>query len=429
MSGLSTLPHDIRYQVLTFLPDYRSICGLIITSRPFYTSFQQHRIYFFSRFLLKRYEPEANLIFSLSKIRGLPDTPEAWHSFRSAVGDYIDEKFEHFQIIHDKDADTLLSIARNHEAVFKSTNRFIRDQIYPHQPYGPKTPRNLSGAYPLPPALNVQTGVLPTPSINEYDSVVGGFYRLWIWTLLYGSRYYSGSDTFGRGKVRRYVDEMYDYILEAWGFWNVKNVQILVHWVIGWADFVIDEEGIGIPPATCDAIAGPDDERRPRGANSLLDPDHDRRDIIGSLIRHNLRGLLETTGDILSTKDIILDIINRSPFPLILTPLERGPGNYSPSCPGHLPSYATTITQSCIDLLEPRGIDPGEVEVRPVVSGAVRDRRAYEDDFRQDNRWMSMFIWLLGGVSVEPAFEGVDFWASVWDDWRLVGWGYWRPGF
>ncbi|KAF3313885.1 hypothetical protein TWF173_005479 [Orbilia oligospora] len=430
MPNLSTLPHDIRYQILALLLEYHSISSLIVASRPFYTTFQPHRIHFLSRFLLKRFEPEANLIVSLSKIRSLPDTPEVWYSFRLAVGDYIDEKFDHFQIPHNKDPDTLLSIRKNHEAILKSTKRFLQDQIYPHQVS--KTPRNASGAFPLPPPLSSGADLQPTPSVNEYYNIVGGFYRLWIWTLLHGSPYYSShssGESFGRGKEKRYVDDMYGYVLECWGFWNIQNLQILAHWTIGWVDLAIDEEKIEMPPATCDMITDPDEERRRRDSRFQPSPDHDRRDIIGSLIRHNFVGLLKALGDTSALKDVVVDIINRSPFPQILTYLDRGPGHYTPSCPGNLPKYVTFATEGCIDPIRFRGVDPNRVDVRPLVSGTVEDRKAYERVFRQRDKWMTMFDWLLGGLGAEPIREGADFWASVWDDWRLLEWGYWRPDF
>ncbi|KAF3181778.1 hypothetical protein EYR41_007592 [Orbilia oligospora] len=181
--------------------------------------------------------------------------------------------------------------------------------------------------------------------------------------------------------------------------------------------------------ATCDMITDPDEERRRRDSRFQPSPDHDRRDIIGSLIRHNLIGLLKALGDTSALKDVVLDIINRSPFPQILTSLERGPGHYTPSCPGNLPKYVTFATESCIDPIRFRGVDPNRVEVRPLVSGTVEDRKAYEKVFRQRDKWMTMFDWLLGGLGAEPILEGADFWASVWDDWRLLEWGYWRPEF
>ncbi|KAF3220041.1 hypothetical protein TWF192_009124 [Orbilia oligospora] len=429
MPNLSTLPHDIRYQILALFSEYRSISSLIVASRPFYTSLQPHRVYFLSRFFLKKFEPEANLVVSLSRVRCLPDTPEVWYSFRSAVGDYIDEKFDHFQITHNKNPDTFLSIRQNHETILKSTQRFLQDQIYPHQTS--KTPRNPSGAFPLPPPLNSGADLQPTPSVNEYYNIVGGFYRLWIWTLLHGSRYYpreSSDGSFRRGKEKRHVDDMYGYVLEDWGFWNIQNLQILAHWAIGWVDLAIDEENIEMPPATCDMIIHPGEQRR-RDSRFQPSPDHDRRDIIGSLIRHNLIGLLEAVGDKSAVKDVVLDIINRSPFPQILTSLERGPRYSTLSCPGNLPTCVTFATEGCIDPIRFRGVNPNRVEIRPLVSGTVEDRKAYEKVFRQSDKWMTMFDWLLGGLGAEPTLEGADFWASVWDDWRLLEWGYWRPDF
>ncbi|KAK6330626.1 hypothetical protein TWF718_002823 [Orbilia javanica] len=419
MTTLETLPHDIRYQILTLLPDSCSISSLISSSRPFYTSFHLHRTYFLAEPLLRKYLPEAYLIVALYNNLKLPYTADTYYLFQAAIGNYIDEKFEGYEISHDDDPDTLLSIKKNHEVIVSCAHKFLKEQIYPHHPHGPKSSRNPSGAYKLPPPAGSEDDTTPAiATINEYDNTVGGFYRFWIWTLVHGSRYHSTSDLFGRGKIRRTLDEMTDYLYEAWGFWAVKVTESLMHWCIGWMDVVIDgDEGIKMPPATCELAYPPD-------------AGHDRRDIVGSLLRHNFRGMLESIGDKSAIKAVVQDIITRSPFPPVLTRLERAPGCYKPACPGHIPIYATVVAQSTLELFEPKRVNPEGVEIRPVVSNTVKDRAAYTNLFKQGEMWLTMFCWLMAGVAgSEPVAEGADFWAAVWDDWRLEGWGYWRPEF
>ncbi|KAK6496069.1 hypothetical protein TWF481_002093 [Arthrobotrys musiformis] len=426
MATVESLPHDIRYIVLTMLPTWQDITSAILSSRLFYTSYYHHRRQLLKRALFDRYDPEARLIVSLTNKTNVPFTPEIWSDFRSAVSDYVDEKFDGFEVPHNEDPDTIIAVKQNHKVIVTAADKFLEGRVCPVWPYPPGNSRNPSGAYKLPPCVEGT----PEPSMNEYARVVRGFYHLWIWKILYGTQYESEFHpySFGRGKQRD-TKRMYDHIAAEWGFWDTKVMEILAHWVIGWVDKVIDENDIELPSPTCHDRS-PDRELG-----------HSRRDLIGNIFRHNMKGLLESVGDVSALKTIIEGIIRRSPFPQIKTAIECNDYLFrmkhlyisKDPCPGNLCYYLTVMTRSHYHLSDEKETNDTRPHVRPLMSFAVREseRELYEEPFVTiQGRGVAVWYWILCAVAdPDIILPGVDWWAAVWDDWRLIEWGYWSPDF
>ncbi|KAK6342208.1 hypothetical protein TWF730_001686 [Orbilia blumenaviensis] len=461
MATLESLPHDIRFIILTSLiqtRDWQALYSLISTSRPFFTTFQLHRKHFIHAFLRKEYILETQLILALNRLNALPASQETWalvikviYKYTEAgvpessymdfqdnvldeAGYYFNEELTRGDGVDSEGWDPV-EIRDIHEAVLIPASRFLEEQRHPCASTSSCT---ISGVRVHIPRVGLEQqqeqrkttdGGMWAPSVTEYIRVFKAFYRVWCLVVIYSVKYQHGDAPFGYQLV-----DTFEYLVgetrESWGFWGAKVVEIIGHYLVWGLDDVIqnavdtDEGGdsgsgriskFNVPPVLCGCTTSPS-------------PRHAHQDFIGNLFRHDFGAVLRAFGNRPVMEQLIQDAINRPPAPPFCSPLDKSFNNGNRPCPGRLTTFLTSISQEYLPHDGKYVALWSSVIARPVFTPIMREERNHRDMKERYDRGLlgsNFKDWISMGVDFVKG--SIDLWGVVWDDERLVEWGYWLP--
>ncbi|KAF3910636.1 hypothetical protein ABW21_db0204949 [Orbilia brochopaga] len=240
MASLESLPYDIKLTILLNLTDYDTLIALVTSSRGFFTTFKQYKHTILNKVLLEdalnNYKSESLFIarFGLEEPRS--DSAVPWPYTRNIIKpSYAPEKeeFKHlnYELWHQNkildsrcsDEDLHEKIILNHKAILRHYGRFIRRSKYPRllvtaTDESPERKEEMKRQYICD---------SPPTTSTERERIVRGFYRLWMLSLLYSTRSVAALD----GTSEPWTDPAgigFMRLVESLDFWDVKVVQILM---------------------------------------------------------------------------------------------------------------------------------------------------------------------------------------------------------
>ncbi|EWC47645.1 hypothetical protein DRE_03265 [Drechslerella stenobrocha 248] len=239
MASLEALPYDIKLTILLNITDYDTLTALVTTSRGFFTTFKQYKQTILNRVLLEdalsNYKAESLFIARFGIDEPRKDAAVPWPYTRDIIKpSYAPEKeeFRHlnYELWHQSqildtraEEETHEKIIANHRAILRHYGRFIRQSKYPRL-FVNAAEEDLERREILR-QRHILDGAPTTPA--ERERIVRGFYRLWMLSLLYSTR----SIAVPEGTGEPWTDPAgigFMQLVESLDFWDVKVVQILM---------------------------------------------------------------------------------------------------------------------------------------------------------------------------------------------------------
>ncbi|EPS35302.1 hypothetical protein H072_11350 [Dactylellina haptotyla CBS 200.50] len=431
--SFETLPHELMLLILENTTDYPSVLSLIIASRPFRAVFDSHKDQIVDGLLLYKYEAEAILIAYLSELNAKEDNQTTWALVEIALHDYRawgQGELPDFVNNPSREANYKL-IAQNHQSILEVANYILTEMRYPRL-----LVESLSDSAAQASAKHDYLKYTPPATISEKDRVVRGFYHLWALSAIFNSkippRIGSGIGTNSTWTLQRWYLRIIEPIVVNWDFWDARVIEAIYRHISKVFNDALPDMLMNIVSAQ----PGREDQGEHDCRDSLEDF---RNECLGRLLHFEFPALISqlTNPDPVALQDkVVADRVDRyRKTPISYFMMDGGLKMIYQPCFAIFTKMLDEFTRRYFNewmILEED--ERREIRVRPIV----KPPSEADTDVTFDSTWgarsrlrteeESILDW-AEHLLASPEPKDCDFWGSLWDNWRLLEWGYEYPIF